>query len=307
MTPNSSNASTAQIEGVQLDTLDPDAIQAGVETLLEPILETGEGGGRVVLLPDAHYPYHPSTGMVTSPVVVSAMLSVLNRRLSTPPTVYIRSHPSLEASRVARYLGYERILDGFDNALVTAAESPATVTVPTEWGECDLPASLADGAVLTVPSARLAAGGGVAGSLSLLTEAVGTQSERREQWTETQIRRAFAAVDPIGSLVDGTHTFTGQPYRARVLFAGTDLPATDRALAGLLGVDWETDAVIGALSGSDEEPATIAGIDTATITAQLPDGTLPASREPHPLVRAGYSVYSRVSGDIYPPQIEETE
>jgi hypothetical protein len=61
------------------------------------------------------------------------------------------------------------------------------------------------------------------------------------------------------------------------------------------------------VSGSDEVPATIAGIDTATITAQLPDGTLPASREPHPLVQTGYSVYSRVSGDIYPPQIEETE
>jgi len=312
--------------GIQARSLDSGDVGEAVATVAEPLLDALAGGepsddvdwvadtdrvvdaDRVALVPDVHYPYHPSTGMTTNPDVVGALLSALtSRRPGVDPVLAVRSGPEVDTRRTVGYLGFDDVANEH-GATVAVLDDAATTDVETSTGTRTIPTPLADAAVVPVPSARIDGALPLFGSLALLARTVGT-----DPTDATSVARVVKTVDPVGAVVDATYTFTGKPARARALLAGADVAAVEHALARLLDVDTgQIPGFGGAARATDtgersarrSAASSVEGLDVDGLAAALPDGELPASTEPHRLVRAGYRLYTRVSGDVYPPQLE---
>lgn len=299
------------VRGTRLDALDREALAAGVETVRPPLVDAvaGTGPDRVLLLPDVHYPYHPSTGMVTNPDLVAALRSALAARLPrTEVAVAVRSQPPVDTGRTVDYLGYDDrddldaadllVLDDARVDVTGIAGAAAENGADGDRSPVALQEPLSEAAVVPVPSARVAGAVPVAGSLALVAAAVGADPTNPEA-----VERAVRAVDPAGAVVDATYAFAGEPYRARALLCSDAVGAADAVLAELLGVDAGEVPGLPAVGVGTDGPVSVAGLDAAALAADLPDGGLPATTDPHPLVRAGYRLYTRVSGDVYPPQL----
>ena len=285
--------------GTRLPSLDPADLADGLADVATPVRDALAGADRLTLVPDVHYPYHPSTGMVTNPDVVGALLSTLAPGSGTDCVVAVRSAPAVDTARTAEYLGYDDVVDAREGSLVVL-DDDTTTAVETGTGTLTLPTTLVDTAVVVVPSARIGGAVPLFGSLALLAGAAGVDPSN-----PTDVTRAREAVAPVGAVVDGTYTFTGRPARARVLLGGDDVAAVDRALADLLSVDpGSVPGLAAGLRSTVDAAGRVDGLDVAALAATLPDGALPASSEPHPVVRAAYRLYTRVSGDVYPPQLE---
>ena len=308
--------------GTQARSLDHGDVGEAVATVAEPVFDSLAGGGRsagadgrasggparIAVVPDVHYPYHPSTGMTTNPAVVRGLLSALSsRRPDAEFVLAVRSGPGIDTRRTVGYLGYDDVAETH-GADVAVLDDAAPTDVETSAGTRTVPAPLADAAVVPVPSARIDGAVPLFGSLALLARAVGT-----DPGDASSVARAVEAVAPAGAVVDATYTFTGEPARARALLAGDDVVAVEHSLARLLGVETgHIPGFAGAARATDtadrsahrSAASSVEGLDVDGLAGALPDGELPASTDPHRLVRAGYRLYTRVSGDVYPPQLE---
>jgi len=299
--------------GTQARSLDAGDVGDAVATVAEPLLDALAGDGsagadRVAVVPDVHYPYHPSTGMTTNPAVVGALFSVLaSRRPDVERVLAVRSGPAVDTRRTVGYLGYDDVADTHGADVAVLDDAPPT-DVETSGEAGAVPAVLSDAAVVPVPSARIDGSVPLFGCLALLARATGADPANA-----SSVAKAVEAVDPGGALVDATYTFTGEPARPRALLAGDDVATVEDALARLLGVD--TGAIPGFAaaarvtetadrSARRSAASSVDGLDVDGLAATLPEGELPASTEPHRLVRAGYRLYTWVSGDVYPPQLE---
>jgi hypothetical protein len=287
------------VYGWRLPTIQGGPLAIAMAEVGAPLLDAVAGADRVVLVPDAHYPYHPSTGMVTKPRVVAALVSELaSHRPDASVTVALRSRPGIETTRTATYLGYDA-MDATQDLAVTSLDEAPTRRIDAAGASRAVPTPLLDGAVVPVPSARVGGSAPVVGSLAVLTAAAGL-----DPGDDRAVRAVHDAVSPAGAFLDATHAFAGDPHRARAVFAGRDVTAVDRVLARLLGVDHAT--VPGLPAGGDAPAGghfSVEGVDVAALAAELPGGDLPATDAAHPLVRAAYRVYAGVSGDVLPPQL----
>lgn len=295
--------------GVRCQSLDASAVREGVAAVADPVLDRLDAPESVVVVPDAHYPYHPSTGMTTNPAVVEGVFAALATRYpGTDRVLAVRSDPGIDTARTVRYLGFDGVADTVD-ADLTVLDDADTASVETSAGRRAVPAPLADAAVLLVPTARADGALGMFGGLALAARAADADPS-----TAGSVGHVLEAVAPAGTVVDATYTFTDRPARTRVLLGDADVRAADRALAQLLRVDADQVPGLAArtASGSSHDTtnrtdAAVSGLDIDSIAATLPAGNPPESTEPHPLVRVGYGLYTRVSGDIYPPQLESEQ
>jgi len=90
------------------------ALESPVRDVLEPSLETLAAADRLTLVPDAHYPFHPSSGMVTDPAVIGSIVSRLERRTDADIAVAGASDDErISVARTAEYLGYASLLERF--------------------------------------------------------------------------------------------------------------------------------------------------------------------------------------------------
>lgn len=305
------------VRGTRLPSLDRDGLVAGFEDVKAPILNAVADADRVVLVPDVHYPYHHSTGMVTNPNVVETLASTFAvRQPNIDVTVALRSQDPVDTERTVEFLGYDELDDSTEVDVEILDETTGEATVaggasvdassngagssPQDGQETDeftVPEPLADASVIAVPSARIGGSVPMMGCLGVVATAAGA-----DPTDSAQVRRVLETVEPDGALVDATYTFTGEPRSARALLGGADVGAVESALAELLGVQLGDVPGFSHVSPSDTS-GPVTGLDVAALAAELPDGQLPASTDPHPAVQAGYRLYTLVSGDVYPPQL----
>lgn len=251
---------------------------------------------RVLIVPDVHYPFHPSTGAVTNPDAVEVLIEALASRggdvaLWLPPT------PWVEGTDSARYLGYEGVAARTGVETVTP-EDAGTVERTVHAGDrtvvVDLPAPLVEEPVGVVPTLRTDPDRPLAAAV--LTTALGALGDP----STAEIVAATAAVDPAFVLLDGTYTYTGAPHRSRFLIAGRSAPAVDRAAAPLVDLA-PADVEYLAPFGVGREA--VEGLDVGAIAAALPNESLEAGMdEGGGPAAAGYRLYARVTGDLVPPQ-----
>ncbi len=284
-------------------TIDVDARMATVETpirrLLDPYLSTLAAADAITLVPDAHYPFHPSTGMVTDPAVVGSVVSVLDRETDAELAVAL-SNEHLDADRTVGYLGYDDVLDRFETTIVTPAESDRRTDERTQIGDqqvtLSVPEQLARTAVVPIPTLRPTRSGPIAGGMRTLARHVACSVD-----SELAGAAATAVIDPELSLLDATIVYAGESYRADTLFSGP-IGAVDAVGADLLGRDPGDDPSI---VHHANESVRVDGLDVAALADRCPDGELPPPTDPHPAMSLAYRTYAAVSGDAVPPQLED--
>lgn len=268
-----------------LQVLDADAIREGLEAVLDDRLDRLDGADSVVLLPDAHYPYHRSTGLVTNPDVVEELAALVD----APTAIGVPDGVHLDADRTSRYLGLAGVADRTDSELVDLAgardverqvrfvDSAVTLAVPEP---------LLESPVVVVPTARRDQRFGVAAGMVTLAHAVTPTPTRAE------LLAAARVCWPSVSVLDATYTYPGEPRRTGLLAASDDVVALSRRAAETVGVD----------------PADVSHLE-ARRTPPSPGSVLPfgRSREPQAgedgLMEAGYRAYARMTGDLLPPQM----
>ncbi|SDQ95162.1 DUF362 domain-containing protein [Natronobacterium texcoconense] len=283
------------------------ALERPVASLLEDERETLADADRVTIVPDAHYPFHPSTGMVTDPAVVGALLSRLERP-GTDVAVAGASDEYLSFERTVEYLGYRNLLERFDADLVDLADGPTVtdeITIDERSVRVRTPERLRDGAVVIVPTLRPDETGRVAGGLRTLSRVVDCEGTTDDTASVVGPTRA---VSPDLSVLDATTAYAGRPHAADALLAG---PATavDAIATTLLERDLSDDeALATAFAGESIRIDRIGDApELETLRDELPDGELPPSDATHPAVSAAYRLYATVGGDAVPPQLEVRE
>lgn len=251
---------------------------------------------RVLVVPDAHYPFHPSTGAVTNPAAVEVLIETLASR-GTDVALWLPPTPWVEGTDCARYLGYEGVADrtGIETVDPSDAETvERRVHAGERTVEVDLPAPLVEQPVAVVPTLRTAPDRPLAAAL--VTTALGALGDP----SADEIVAAAAAIDPAFVLLDGTYTYTGDPHRSRFLIAGRSAPAVDRAAAPLVDL---TPADVDYLAPFGVGREAVEGLDVSAVAAALPNESAEAGMEAGGgPAAAGYRLYARVTGDLVPPQ-----
>lgn len=274
------------------------AISAAVTELIEdcePDLD-----GRALVLPDAHYPFHPSTGAVTNPDTVEVLLEALTSH-GADVTLCLPETPWVEGTDCGTYLGYDAVVDrtGVDTlTLGDASTVDRRVRIDDRTVDVEIPEPLVTEPLVAVPTLRTDPDLPLVATLA--TTAMGVFGESEADLSPDRIVAATAVCDPAFALLDGTYTYTGAPHRSRFLVAGTDASAVDRAAATLLGTS-PGDIPSLAPFGLGREP--VDGLDVEAIADSLPNESpaADASDSGGPAAM-GYRLYARVTGDFVPPQ-----
>ncbi len=275
---------------------DADGVRARLSELFDAIPVDTEG--TVSLLVDAHYPFHPSTGLVTNPLVTEAAIEVLQDR-GASVTLWCPSGGQFTSQQCVSYLGYDGVLDrtGVDLVDPDLVETVTrTVAVGSETVELSLAAPLVSETVVAVPTLRREGSGATTTGVELTA-----RSALGHEPTTDEIAAVAAACPPDVTVLDGTYAFAGRPCSPRVLLAGAEAPAVDRVAVWLVGGAIE-ETYLDAW-GVESEPPTVDGVDLTALreTIEQPgDDTF--TKPPSRAVEYGYRLYTRVSGDLVPPQ-----
>jgi hypothetical protein len=284
------------VHGARLPSCEPDAIAEGVAEVVADA--DVEFSGTVVLVPDLHYPYHPSTGTVTNPDVVSALADHLLGSVAGVDGVEIARAATAwsDDASCATFLGYDRIVDRPDVEYFDPETGPQvsrTVSVDDQETVVTAPERLLDGSLLVPTLRRRETPTLAAGVDRLAATALGRDP------TEFEADAFAAAADPLGAVLDATYSYVGAPRRTRAVLASAAPLEVERVAAFLLGLDR---AALPAGAADDERPARVRGLDARELADELPDESV-ADGSPSPLMKSGYRLYTRVTGDRLPPQL----
>ncbi|ELY87896.1 hypothetical protein C483_16353 [Natrialba hulunbeirensis JCM 10989] len=306
------------------------ALESPVGEALGPVLESvADEPDRITIVPDAHYPFHPSSGMVTDPAVVGAVLEQLSWRTDATLAVAGASTEYMPFERTAAYLGYPDLCERTGAELVDLAPESGdgdttrhVFPVDDRSVAVSVPERLREDTVLVVPSLRPTDEGHVAGGMRTL----GGFADAVAEPAATAVA-ATRAIEPACCLLDATTVYGDEPYAANALFAGPT-PLVDALGASLFDTGFDdraielapdaTETATGVEPDSGSAPqirvdpvgraATDPTVDFEaqldTLRTRLQGGTLPSSDDTHPAVSIAYRLYAAVGGDAVPPQLE---
>jgi uncharacterized protein (DUF362 family) len=268
-----------------LPDLDAEAIDGGLEALLGDRPARLERADRVLLLPDTHYPHHPSTGLVTNPAVVGA----LARLLDTTVGIGVPDGARIDANRVGRYLGYEAVAARTGAEIVdlgAASRVERRVRFVDGTRSIAVPEPLHQDTLLVVPTARRDRRFGVAAGLVTLGHAVTTEPTRAD------LLAAVRLCWPALGVLDATFTYPDEPRRSGILAAGDDLVTLSRRAAQVVDVD---PADVSHLQPRRSPPSPRGALAGRRTSDSDTDGD--------GLLDRGYRAYARLTGDLLPPQM----
>lgn len=270
-----------------------DSTMAAIDAALTSLLaDCAPEQDEVLVVPDVHYPFHPTTGLVTNPNVVETLVEALSPRTH----VTLGLPPSLWVEDTTTFLGYDALADRTGVETLPLADAPTverTARIGDQYRTVEIPEPLDTRPVVVVPTLRTTPALGAAMVTTALGAGLGDGAPDPDD-----VVAATAICDPVFVLLDGTYTYTGAPHRGQFLLAGTDAPAVDRAAAGIVG---RSSADEPSLSPFGREQEAIEGLDTEELAAELPSERVERG-DPPAVVAAGYRLYARVTGDLVPPQ-----
>ncbi|WP_440772677.1 DUF362 domain-containing protein [Natronorubrum sp. DTA28] len=284
------------------------SFESATRSVLEPYVSSLTAADRITVVPDAHYPFHPSTGMVTDPAVVGSIADHIAGWTEADVAVAGASDDRIAFDRTADYLSYPDIVERFGAEVVDLADESrrnSVVTVDDEQVSVSVPERLLESTVLVVPTLRPTETGPVAGGMRALGRLVSSAAD-----ADSTAVAATRTIEPALSVLDATTAYAGDPIAADALFAGPT-QQVDAIASSLLERSIEEDPVLRAAFGVDDPSITVenAGgsgddVDLTALRRRLPNGGLPPRDETHPAVTLAYRLYARVAGDAVPPQLE---
>jgi len=286
--------------GCRVDVDSPASIESAVSTLVDD-LDLPDSPDPIVL-PELSYPFHPSTGLVANPDVVDALVGVLQSSSETDVGLAYTGSKYADGAQTASFVGYDGIADDTGVGVVDLESAdaieravhvdggPRTVRVPTP---------LLDRPVVVVPTLRYGADHPIVGGM-----VTAARSTRVSTTVASSVTAAALAVDPAGVLLDGTYTYTGQPHETGVLIAGSDVVDVDHLAAELAGIEPAGVPSLAAAPGAGPGPVGLRSLSVQSLRDGLPNRSPPEPDTPGPIVRGGYRLYTRLTGDAYPPQFD---
>lgn len=270
----------------------PDAVRDAVEGVIEPAVD-GIGRDSVVVVPDVHYPYHPSTGLVSHPAVVSGIATALSMHVEGDVVVGCRSGPQVSTETTLSLLGYRRLdvelVDLDDVEMVTRRAS-----VPNGAQEVAVPRPLVDATVVVVPTLRTDPDTGLALGMATLARAV-----RPDGATAEEIWAVGSLCSPRMTVVDASYSYLGRPRSTGFLLAGDDVVAVDSAVAG--ATDRSPTYLDGRAVRELNASHAVEGLALET-DVDLSTEPTPSVGQPGGLMRTAYRLYAGLAGDCVPPQ-----
>ena len=283
-------------------------LEQPVRDLLAPVDDSLAGADEITIVPDVHYPFHPSTGMVTDPAVVGAVAKYLGGETASDLIIAGSSDDSIDLDRTAAYLGYSALEERFDCRLrdfSTERDSRVTVSLSdrSDPVELSVPDPLLENPVVVVPTLRPVEAGPIAGVMRTLGRHVESGVEDQEISSSVRARAVVNAIHPELSILDATTAFAGEPFAAETLFTGEAI-ALDTIGTTLLGRDVNDDEALSAELGPGTSSVRVSGCDFDALRNRVPSGELPPRTSTHPAVSVAYGLYAMVSGDAVPPQLE---
>lgn len=286
------------VHGVRPPDLSDLALREAVTELLEPYRDALSDAS-LLLVPDAHYPYQPSTGLVTNPDVVRAvverLIDVAGRssvRLAIPPTERGECLPG-------RGLWYGSIASEEGIDLVDLERSPAseiTVHLAETSVAVEIPEPLVSDAVVAVPTIRRSK------ALVLESAMVSLARARSDSPDGLDARLAVHACDPVVTVLDGTYVFAGEARSPRILFSAADPVALSHVACDLLGLDSGDVPHLNSHLGATRTPAAVDGLSMEELAGTV-RGSAPPNPETDDLMARCYRLYAGLTGDLVPPQL----
>lgn len=283
----------------QYGTALPDLSGATISTAVAELLDSLDPvvTGAVVVLPDVHYPFHPSTGLVTNPDTVAAVLDWLTAAGHDDCSIGVVGTDALGGAQSASLLGYDTLAAAYDVEVIDldlASHTTMTTTVDGKSVTLDVPDPLVGATVIAVPTVRTGPDGLVGACMTLL-RAAGT-----DRCSPEQVAAAVDLIAPAATVVSGSYAYSGGARCSKLLLAGDDPVVLDLAVAEALGYDAAPYlAPYVAISNT-----ALTGLDSAALAAALPTGKPRAEPTgPSPAMGAGYRLYAQLTGDGVPPML----
>ena len=282
-----------EVHGYGVETGDPDSLQREISRITATL--QGALGEEVTILFDAHYPYHPSTGMVTHPLVVDGVVDQLLQDGRTVSVLPITTYWE-DSDRCLSYLGYDQLFASREVTCLSPREGPResrTVHIGDRKIVITIPQSITRD-VLCIPTLRPGYPPSHPGGTWLLAQA----ALDREPTADEAI--AVGASIQAAGILDATYATFDTPLRTETIFASEDLPALDYVASR-----FNTNGSSPVMQALHPRPPRQIGIQGQDIADPV-SGQESSSNDSGMISRA-YQTYASVSGDLVPPQMLSTD
>jgi len=226
---------------VRIKDLSDQHISEGIEKCLDLIGFKLPDAGSVMIKPNMHYYFHPSTGSVTNPATVSALIDVLRKRNGNLDITIAEADASAMLTKHSfKVLGYERIAREKKVRLLNISEGEViektvmvgrkelTIPVAREVLEADL--------LINVPTLKAHKLPTISCCLKNIYGAI---PKRFKHSYHSMLNDVIVAANEIMKsglcIVDGTYAFGKHPVKTKVLLAGINPVAVDSVAARCMG------------------------------------------------------------------------
>ncbi len=267
-----------------------DELESAFRTAVGGLVEDGGSDRTVTLLADARYPFHPSTGMVTNPAVIEETIEAVAENVEDPEIQLLSaSTEEIDPVTSMQYLGYDTLDTGVDYTVTEVEESALS--------DFELPFSLAgvDDELLMINLPTVV---GVKERITTSAENFQSVFDDCERPNLGTIATTAGKAPHFLTIVDGTYTFTGRPYKSNFVLSGTDMERVDAALSVLYN-DLDLDPYLSA----DSEALVPEDLkqQMESLARELPNEQL-RDQSPSDVMGFMYRKYARITGDGIPPQ-----
>ncbi len=279
-----------EVIGTRLRGVSDARVRSGVIDLLDRLAPPLED--RVVIVPDVHYPFHTSTGLITNPAAVEGAIEWAR---TTGRTVELAAWTAgwKGVDACLEYTGYTQMMErlGVERFEPSGEEHLAyTVRIDGDDTVITTPAAFITDA-LVFPTLRCDRTNTLQGALHTLAGAVVNRLPTAQEVL------CVGELSGASAVLDASYAYPGHPYRSELLLASSHVVAIDRFIGEQPG--WSAPVA----RSLHRPPPPVRGIDSAAISAAFPRPTHTAQPPTGDVLATGYRAYTKLTGDLVPPQV----
>ena len=300
---------------VRIKDLSDQHISEGIEKCLDLIGFKLPDAGSVMIKPNMHYYFHPSTGSVTNPATVSALIDVLRKRNGNLDITIAEADASAMLTKHSfKVLGYERIAREKKVRLLNISEGEVIEkTVMVGRRELTIPVArevLEAGLLINVPTLKAHKLPTISCCLKNIYGAI---PKRFKHSYHSMLNDVIVAANKIMKsslcVVDGTYAFGKHPVKTKVLLAGINLVAVDSVAARCMGYDPKkiqhlrlaAEEALGHLSLME----ILGNIRPEEVSEAFPRINPSFVNVSWALQLLAFGLYRKLTGDAVPPPLED--
>ncbi len=302
---------------IKIDGLSHEHIMRGIEKCLDSIEFDLPDNNSLMLKPNMHYYFHPSTGSITNPDTVSALIDVLRKRNNNLDFTIVESDASAMLTKHSfKILGYERIARNKKVGLLNMSGGEIIKKrVIVRNKELIIPVTrkvLESNLLINIPTLKAHRLTTISCCLKNIFGAISKRFKHSYHVTHALNDAIVAANKVLKSslcIVDGTYGFGKFPVKNKILLMGTDPVATDSIAAKCMG--YNPEKIKHLRLAAEEQVGSM--FDVETLGEFVPEDMSKEFPRINPLLMnvswkaqlLAYNIYRKLTDDVIPPPLEE--